>query len=113
LIILCWKNRSGGAMIKHIVVWKLHDFAEGKTKQENAFRMKEWLQDLKLNIPDIHFLEAGININPADDAFDVVLFSEFDDIAALARYQNHPEHIKFKEKIKNLRSEKKMVDYEV
>jgi quinol monooxygenase YgiN len=42
-----------------------------------------------------------------------VLYSEFEDIAGLARYQNHPEHIKFKEKIKNLRSEKKMVDYEV
>jgi len=100
-------------MIKHLVVWKLHDFAEGKTKSENAFRMKEWIEDLKFKIPEIQFLEAGININPADDAFDIVLYSAFEDIAALERYQNHPEHIKFKEKIQNLRSEKKVVNYEV
>jgi len=99
-------------MIKHIVVWKLLDFAEGKSKLENAHRMREWLEDLKSKIREIHFLEAGININPADDSFDVVLYSEFQDRAALARYQDHPEHIKFKEKIQNLRSEKKVVDYE-
>jgi hypothetical protein len=75
--------------------------------------MKEWIEDLKFKIPEIQFLEAGININPADDAFDIVLYSAFEDAAALERYQNHPEHIKFKEKIKNFRSEKKVVDYEV
>jgi len=100
-------------MIKHLVVWKLHDFAEGKKKSENAFRMKEWIEDLKFKIPEIQFLEAGININPADDALDIVLYSAFKDVAALERYQNHPEHIKFKEKIQNLRSEKRVVDYEV
>ena len=28
-------------MLKHIVMWKLKEFAEGKTKAENALIMKE------------------------------------------------------------------------
>lgn len=100
-------------MIKHIVLWKLHDYAEGRTKQENAQRMKEWLLDLKAKIADIEFLEAGININPGADAFDILLYSEFESVDALERYQRHPEHIKFKEKIQSIRSEKRVIDYEV
>jgi hypothetical protein len=100
-------------MVKHIVMWKLHEFAVGKTKNENANQIAQWLRDLKLKIPEIKFLEAGINFNPANDAFDVVLYSEFDNVAALERYQNHPDHVKFKQMIQNLRSEKNVVDYEV
>lgn len=100
-------------MVKHIVMWKLYECAEGKTKNENATRIVQWLRDLKLKIPEIKFLEAGLNCNPAAEAFDVVLYSEFDNIAALETYQNHPDHIKFKQMIQNLRSEKKVVDYEV
>jgi len=38
-------------MLHHIVMWKLKDFAEGKTKNENAELMKEKLEDLKIKIP--------------------------------------------------------------
>lgn len=100
-------------MIKHIVIWKLHDFAEGMNKQENASRMKQWLEDLKSQIPEIQSLEVGVNFNDADDAYDIVLYSEFKNKASLEAYQNHPAHVQFKEKIKNIRSKKKVVDFEI
>ena len=100
-------------MVKHIVFWKLHDFAEGRNKKENAFRMKRWLENLKLTISKIDYLEVGINFNDSDDAYDIVLYSEFKDKASLEIYQYHPEHAQFKEKIKSIRSEKKVVDYEI
>ncbi len=100
-------------MIKHILMWKLHDFAEGMTKYENALKMKKWLEDLKAKIPEIEKLEVGINFNQSEDAYDIVLYSEFKDKASLETYQNLPEHIHFKEKIKNIRLEKKVVDYEI
>ncbi|MDI6031580.1 Dabb family protein [Flavobacterium sp. LB2P84] len=34
-------------MIHHIVMWKLKDFAEGKSKAENAIILKERLEGLK------------------------------------------------------------------
>ncbi len=100
-------------MLKHIVMWKLHDFAEGMTKPGNALRMKGWLEDLQPEIPDIQNLEVGINLTQSDDAYDIVLYSEFKDRASLESYQNHPEHVRFKEKIKNISSDKKVVDYEI
>jgi hypothetical protein len=100
-------------MVKHIVVWKLYDSAAGMTKKDNALAMKQWLEDLKSKIPEIKKLEVGINCNESTDAYDIVLYSEFKDKASLEIYQNHPEHVRFKEKIKNLRSEKKVVDYEI
>jgi len=100
-------------MIKHIVIWKLHDFAEGAPKDQNAQRMKKWLEDLKAKIPQINSLEVGININQNEDAYDVILYSEFEDQQALELYQAHPEHVNFKERIQNLKSEKKVIDYEI
>lgn len=100
-------------MIKHIVMWKLHDFADGKDKAENAQLMKQWLEDLKTKISEIEYLEAGINFDSSSDACDVVLYSVFKDKASLSSYQNHPEHIRFKQKIQNIRSERKVVDYEI
>ena len=33
-------------MVKHIIMWKLYDFAEGFSKEENAQRMKQQLEEL-------------------------------------------------------------------
>ena len=100
-------------MVKHIVMWRLKESAEGFTKAENAKRMKNWLEDLKLFIPEIMEMEVGINFNPSQAAFDIVLYSEFENKKALEIYQNHPEHIKFKNNINNIRTERTVVDYEI
>ncbi len=100
-------------MVKHIVMWKLFIEAEGFSKAENAERMKSRLEALKEAISEIKSMEVGININPSPDAYDIVLYSEFENLYDLKTYQDHPNHIAFKEFIQNIRSDKKVVDYVV
>lgn len=100
-------------MVKHIVMWKLNDFAEGFSKAHNVQRVKQHLEALQSSIQEIGYLEVGVNINPSRDAFDVVLYSEFESRDDLEAYQNHPAHLRFKEFIQDIRAEKVMVDYEV
>lgn len=101
-------------MVKHIVMWKLKDHAEGGSKQENAHKLKTKLQALPQAIKELKFVEVGINFNPSDAAFDVVLYSAFENKQDLQAYQKHPEHQKLiKDFLNEVRIDKKVVDYEI
>ena len=99
-------------MIKHIVMWRLKDEALGATKSENALKLKETLLALKDVIEELKEVEVGINFNPSDAAFDVVLYSAFDNKEGLEAYQKHPEHVKIVEFVGEIRSDRAVVDYE-
>lgn len=98
-------------MLKHIVMWKLKDFAEGKNKEENALLIKEMLYALKDRIPEIKVLEVGLNINTSEQAYDAVLYSEFENEEALNTYQNHSEHKKVSEFVGKVREARVVADY--
>lgn len=100
-------------MIKHIVMWKLKEFADGKEKQENAKIIKTGLENLQDKINELKFIEVGINVNNSSQAYDVVLYSQFENMEDLNIYQNHPEHIKVGEFVKKVVNERVVVDYEV
>lgn len=100
-------------MIKHIVMWKLKGFAEGKEKAENAKIIKEKLEGLKGVVEQIKFIEVGIDLNKSAQAYDVVLYSEFESMETLDEYQNDPEHLKAAEFIGKVRMERVVVDYEI
>jgi stress responsive alpha/beta barrel protein len=99
-------------MLKHIVMWRLKDFANGANKEENAKKLKSLLESLKGNISEIRCIEVGINVNPSNAAFDVVLYSEFDSLSDLEAYQKHPEHLKIVSFVNEVRLERGVVDYE-
>lgn len=98
-------------MLKHIVMWKLKDNAEGKSKVKNSLLMKEMLETLKSTIPEIEIIEVGINVNPTAVAYDVVLYSEFRDAEAFKIYQDHPEHLKVAEFVSKINEDRVVVDY--
>lgn len=100
-------------MIKHIVMWRLKDFANGAGKEENAKILKNRLESLKDKIAEIKRIEVGINIGGSDAASDVVLYSEFDGVEQLHAYLEHPEHLKAAGFVNEVRSERRVVDYEV
>ncbi len=100
-------------MIKHIVLWKLKDNVEGKTKPETSRELKAALEGLKGKIPELRALEVGINFNPADTASDVSLYTEFKGREDLEKYQKHPEHLKVVEVVKRLTAERRVSDYEI
>ncbi len=99
-------------MIKHIVMWRLKDEAAGATKEENALKLKDALESLKGKIELLKAAEVGINFNPSPAAFDVVLYSEFEDQEGLNAYQNHPEHVKIVDFVGEIRTDRAVVDYE-
>ena len=98
-------------MVRHVVMWKLKDYAGEATKDENRRKAKRLLLGLQDKIPDIKAMEVGLNFNPTEDAHDLVLYAEFTDEAALERYQNHPEHRKVASFLRGIRTEKRVVDY--
>jgi len=100
-------------MIKHIVMWKLADFAEGKSRTENAKLIKEKIEGLKNIVPQIVEIEVGFNFNRSDTAYDVVLYSLFQSKEDLDIYQEHPDHKKVAEFVAKVRTARVVADYEV
>ena len=99
-------------MIKHVVCWKLYENRQGKDKESISSAIKAQLYKLKDEITEIQFMEVGVNAPEASiDNYDVVLIAEFKNFKDLETYQKHPAHVRFKEFIKPLRSNKIAVDY--
>ena len=100
-------------MIKHIVVWKLKDEANGASKLENAKIIKQKLEARVGLIDEIKSLEVGININE-EEAFasDLCLITEFDDMQALGRYQVNPDHKAVSGFVREVCLSRTIVDYE-
>lgn len=96
-------------MVKHIVLWKLKPNAEGADKKDNAIKMKKLLEGLQGIVPGAYKLEIGINYNPG--GYDVALYSEFNDHDALETYEMHHNHIKVKEFISKVITDRVVADY--
>lgn len=100
-------------MIKHIVMWKLKDQAEGADKATNMARMKSLLEGCRGLVPGMGAFEVGLATADLEATYDVVLYSEFADAAALDAYQHHPQHVAIKPFIGAVRLERQCLDYEV
>ena len=100
-------------MIKHIVLWKLKEFAEGATKQQNTLKIKALLEEMRGKIPGMLTLEVGLNFEKSADAGDISLYTEFESREALDAYQIHPAHMPAKKFIPLVRLERRVADYEV
>ncbi|MDR3236299.1 MAG: Dabb family protein [Prevotellaceae bacterium] len=101
-------------MIKHIVFFELAEHAEGRTKAENALKIKHDLENLIHLIPELKTIEVGINHADAPATnYDAALYVEVESLAALDIYQKHPEHQKVTAFISKIKTARAAVDYEV
>ena len=104
-------------MIRHVVMWKLKEEAEGATKEKNAEKMKLILEGLKVNIEEIKSVEVGINITEDDEepgtAFDVVLISDFETELDYTMYTRNAHHKKAIDFINSVIKERHFVDYKM
>ncbi len=98
-------------MLKHIVMFKVKDSAEGADKGENIKRIKSKLEALPGTIEEIRFFEVGINSIDNGVAYDLVLCSEFDGKESLFKYQKHPAHVKIVEFVNKVCESRVVVDY--
>ena len=93
-------------MIRHIVMWK---FKPGTDEEQRRFL--RGLRGLQGVIPELLRSEVGVNV--ADDNYDAVLLTEFQDLAALERYKQDPRHVAVASICKDIRLDRVAVDYEV
>lgn len=100
-------------MIKHIVIFKLKETAEGNSREENKQIFKGMLEALVGVVPGIEMMEVGLKgeKSPEDNA-DVVLTTEFKTWEALKAYAVHPEHLKVVDFVKKVIEGRSVVDYE-
>ena len=99
-------------MVVHIVFWRLHQTANGKSKEHNAREIKERLEALR-RLPGLRRLDVGIDFAGTEQSSDVALYTEFDSREALDAYQVHPAHQEFASFLAPLRSERRVVDYDL
>ena len=100
-------------MIKHIVFWKLKDYAEGADRATNAAKLKALLDSCSAIVPGILAFEAVVAQPGLEATHDIVLYSEFDSRESLDAYQNHPEHVKIKPFFGAVREARQCMDYEI
>jgi hypothetical protein len=99
-------------MITHIVFWRLNENANQKSKQENAAIIKEKLAAVAEKVEGVISVEVGYSYNHTAEASDVALILKCRDKEVLNSYDGHPEHQAFKEWIKDIRYERRVVDFE-
>jgi len=94
-------------MIVHIVMFKFKE----QNREENTLEMKKKLEALVGVVPTLKSMEVGIDFSKSPRAYDLSLYSTFDDKDALQAYAIHEEHLKVVEFVKEMTIESKVVDY--
>ena len=92
-------------MIRHIVMWKLKNPADAPT-------FKAQLDTCIDLVPGMTRFEVATRTAELDANCDVVLYSEFENVAVLAAYQNHPHHQQISTSLGALRDTRSVLDYE-
>lgn len=100
-------------MIRHVVMWRLNIRPTQDAHRQAVARIEQNLAALRLGVPGL--LRAWFGLNQADsaDASDLVLCCEFHSWDALRGYESHPLHHELRAIIGPLRSERRVVDFEL
>ncbi len=100
-------------MVKHIVMFKFLESAEGRTKKENTEKAAQMLRDLQGKIPELLSSEVRINSDLADKTnYDLVLIADYNSWEDLNKYIEHPLHKAVGAFMKGVRESRSCVDYE-
>ena len=80
-------------------------------KRDAIAQLQRSFESLRGCIPGLLHIEIGVDSSGIDYACDVVLYSEFESQAALDGYAVHPEHLRVKRELADLRTARHQVDY--
>lgn len=100
-------------MVRHIVMFKLKEFASQVEKENKMKEIKESLEALINKIEILRRIEVKFNCNPAE-TWDIILITELDNLNDVNTYANHPEHVAVaKGIIGPVKADRACVDYEL
>jgi quinol monooxygenase YgiN len=99
-------------LIRHVVMWNVRG-ATRDEKRANIAQLQAAFHGLRGRIPGLLHLEVGVDTSGVDYACDVVLVSDFASQEALDAYATHPEHLRVRAELADLRIARHQVDYPV
>jgi len=101
-------------MIRHIVMFRFHEEADGRTKTENLAIAKDMLEKLMGVVPTLRSMDVRLNDEAASvDNYDLVLTAEYDDMDGLNAYVVHPAHKEVGVFMGKVRISRASIDYEI
>ena len=96
-------------MIRHICMFKLKE----DNKEQNLKKALELADELLKPIDLLRGYGVVTNSKDAPDSnYDMSLIFDFDNMSDLVEYQKKPNHIKFGDYIKSVRTDRACIDYE-
>ena len=100
-------------MIRHVVMFKFLETAEGRSKQENLDIARGMLEKLQGVVPTLRASEIHYNhAQAADSNYDMILIADFDDLEGLNQYIVHPDHKAVGAFMQGVRESRTCVDFE-
>ena len=99
-------------MIRHIVMWNVRGDTRD-AKAANIERLRAAFLGLRGRVPGLLHLEVAADTSGVDYACDVVLVSDFASQADLDGYATHPEHLRVKQQLGDMRIARHQVDYPI
>ena len=80
-------------MIRHIVMFRFQESAQGRSREENVALAKQKLEALPPIIPQIRSFDVRLNCNFNGSNCDLALIADYDDLDGLETYRVHPAHV--------------------
>lgn len=77
-------------MVRHIVIWKLNDVAKAKGADKVVEEIQGEFDAVMGKIDGL--MLAKVSKNLLDEAYEMMLYTEFTDFEAAKAYQPHPLH---------------------
>lgn len=80
-------------MVKHVIMFKFKEEADGKTKAENLAIAADMSRNLMGKIPSLRSSATNFNAVPSPINYDLVIELTFDDLAGMQEFHVHPLHM--------------------
>lgn len=93
-------------------MWRVHGDTAAE-RHQSRLKVKQAFEGLRGRIVGLRSLEVGLDVSEVDYAFDIVLVTEFDSASHLQAYATHPDHLRVRDELINIRIARHQVDYVV
>lgn len=100
-------------MIRHIVFFRYTDVASEEDRKQKTDYLKGIFSILPDKIPQIQGYRVGENLSRRENAWDLVIDSDFISLRDLEDYRNHPAHVEAVQQSSAVKKVSAVVDYEL
>lgn len=100
-------------MIRHIVMFRFQESAQGRSREQNVALSKQKLEALPPVISQIRSFDVRLNCNFNGVNCDLALIADYDNLDDLEAYRVHPAHVAVGAFMKETTELRASVDYEV